>query len=175
VISRLNSGHLLGRARSLFSERPIYLRSSGLCGFGTVLEIPTFRRAYEFPRKEVLRLLSDRREHPIPIRHIEVRILPPQPAIRALGQAPRGSREWAENPSFLSIRFRLQTPGSPIFRWKSPKVSGLVREYSRFAETIGGDRFDHDCRPTAEVPIIVCLQNGAASPLRTRLGRVFAE
>jgi hypothetical protein len=35
----------------LFSERPIYLRSSGLHGFGTVLEIPTFRTAYEFERK----------------------------------------------------------------------------------------------------------------------------
>ena len=36
----------------------------------------------------------------------------------------------------------------PNLRWKSPKVSGLLREYSRFAETIGGDWFDHDCRPT---------------------------
>jgi hypothetical protein len=26
------------------------------------------------------------------------------------------------------------------------KVSGLVRENSRFAETIGGDWFDQDCR-----------------------------
>ncbi len=32
-----------------------------------------------------------------------------------------------------------------------PKVSGLVREYSRFAETIGGDRFDHHCRPTGAI------------------------
>jgi len=30
--------------------------------------------------------------------------------------------------------------------WRSPKVSGLVCEYSRFAETIGGYRFDRDCR-----------------------------
>jgi hypothetical protein len=60
---------------------PIYLWTPGLGGFGTVLENPTFRRACEFQRKEVQRLLSDRREHPIPIRHIEVRILPPQPGI----------------------------------------------------------------------------------------------
>ena len=32
--------------------------------------------------------------------------------------------------------------------WKSQKVSGLVRKYSRFVETIGGDGFDQDCRPT---------------------------
>jgi hypothetical protein len=38
-----------------------------------------FRRSYKFQRKEVLRLLSDRGERPIPVRHIEVRILPPQP------------------------------------------------------------------------------------------------
>jgi hypothetical protein len=36
-------------------------------------------------------------------------------------------------------------------RRKSPKVSGLVGEYSRFAETIGGDWFDHDCRPRPAV------------------------
>jgi len=39
---------------------PIYLRSSGLRGFSTVLETPTFRRACEFHGKEVLRLLSDK-------------------------------------------------------------------------------------------------------------------
>jgi hypothetical protein len=41
-----------------------------------------------------------------------------------------------EIPAFRT-RSRLQTPGSLNLRWKSPKVSGLVREYSRFAETIG--------------------------------------
>jgi hypothetical protein len=107
-----------------------------------------FRRAYEFQRKEVLRLLSDRREHPIPIRHIEVRILPRQPAIPALGSAPEEKREWAGNPGFSRIRFRLQTPGLPKLRKKSSKVSGQIRKYSRFAETIGGDRFDHHCRPS---------------------------
>src|SRR6267378_5524843 len=50
-ISHLSSGLLLGRGSSLFSERPIYLRSSGLRGFGTVREIPTFRRAYELQQK----------------------------------------------------------------------------------------------------------------------------
>jgi hypothetical protein len=49
--SHLNSGRLLSRARSLFSEGPIYLRSSGLREFGTVLEIPTFRGAYNLKRK----------------------------------------------------------------------------------------------------------------------------
>jgi len=35
----------------------------------------------------------------------------------------------------------------PRWRQKSAKVSGLLREYSRFGETLGGDRFDHDCLP----------------------------
>jgi hypothetical protein len=34
-----------------------------------------------------------------------------------------------------------------------PKVSGRVRRYSRFAETIGGDKFDHDCRPILAVDL----------------------
>ena len=51
AISHLNSGLLLVRARSLFSERPIYLRSSAFREFGTVLEIPTFRRAVYFNKK----------------------------------------------------------------------------------------------------------------------------
>jgi hypothetical protein len=34
-----------------------------------------------------------------------------------------------------------------MLRWKSANVSGLVRKYSRFVETNGGDYFDHDCRP----------------------------
>jgi hypothetical protein len=50
--------------------------------------------------------------------------------------------------AFSRIRFRLSTSCSPNSRRKSPKVSGLVRECSHFAETIGGDWFDHDCRPT---------------------------
>lgn len=48
AISRLNSGLQIDRAGSLFSEWPISLWSSGLCGFGTVLEIRMFREAYEF-------------------------------------------------------------------------------------------------------------------------------
>src|SRR6187397_2722630 len=71
----------------------------------------------------------------------------PASAIPALGQAPEGTREWAGNPSFSRIRFRLWTPALPRLRRKSPKVSGLLRKYSRFGETMGGDRFDHDCRP----------------------------
>jgi hypothetical protein len=43
------------------------------------------------------------------------------------------------------------------WRRKSAKVSGLDREYSRFAETIGGDWFDHDCYgevgPEQELPV----------------------
>jgi hypothetical protein len=65
AISHLSSGLLIGRVGLLFSERPVSLRSSGLHRFGTILEIRTFRITYDFRRKEVLRLLSDRRECPI--------------------------------------------------------------------------------------------------------------
>jgi hypothetical protein len=73
-------------------------------------------------------------------------ILPGQPGIPAFGRPSQETRKWAGNPGFSRIRFRLQARSSPNSRWKSPKVSSLVREYSRFAETIGGDRLDHDCR-----------------------------
>ena len=51
----------------------------------------------------------------------------------------RMAREWARNPGFLPTRFRLWTPALPNLRRRSPKVSGLFREYSRFGETAGGD------------------------------------
>jgi hypothetical protein len=35
------------------------------------------------------------------------------------------------------IRFGLCTPGSPVLMRKPPKVSGPVREYSRFAAETG--------------------------------------
>jgi hypothetical protein len=51
-----------------------------------------------------------------------------------------------------SRRFALPIPslGSRFaeLETESAKVSGLFREYSRFGETIAGDWFDHDCRPT---------------------------
>jgi hypothetical protein len=82
------------------------------------------------------------------IRHIEVRILPPQPASPAFGQVSQETRGRAGNPGLSRIRFRLWTPGLPRRRRKSAKVSGPLRDISRFGETLGGDRFDHDCRPT---------------------------
>ena len=69
------------------------------------------------------------------IRHLIVRYPPPQPPIRAFGQAPRETRAWAGNPGFSHNRFCLRTPGFQILRWKSAKVSDLSRENSRFAET----------------------------------------
>jgi hypothetical protein len=42
-------------------------------------------------------------------------------------------------PDFSRIRLCLQTPGLPKLREKSPKISGPIRKFSRFAETIGGD------------------------------------
>jgi hypothetical protein len=66
-------------------------------------------------------------------RHIEVRILPPQPPI-PLGRAPEETPEWAGNPGFSRIRFRLWTPALPDMRRKSPKVSVHFGEYSRFGD-----------------------------------------
>ena len=104
VIFDLSSGVLIGKVGSFFSERPIYLRSSGLRGFGTDLEIPTFRRAYEFQRKEVLRLLSESRERPIPIRHVQVRILPRQPGSPRFRELPSSDEKGPPNAGFSHRR-----------------------------------------------------------------------
>jgi hypothetical protein len=63
---------------------------------------------------------------------------------------PRDAR-MGRNPGFSRIRFSLWTPGLPRLRRKSAKISGLLRNYSRFGEIMSGDRFDHDCRPTEAV------------------------
>jgi hypothetical protein len=51
AISDLSSGLLIGRVRLFVSEWLISLQSSGLSGFGTVLEIRVFRGAYEIQMK----------------------------------------------------------------------------------------------------------------------------
>jgi hypothetical protein len=51
----------------LFSETPVFLRTSGLRPFGTVLETRSFRVTYKLQRKWVLPLSSDRRERPISV------------------------------------------------------------------------------------------------------------
>ena len=56
---------------------------------------------------------------------------------------------------------------------ESPKVSGLVREYSRFAETFGGDGFDHDCLPS--VPLGVRSARGLENKLRQKGSQVLAD
>jgi hypothetical protein len=65
-------------------------------------------------------------------RHIEVRILAPQPGIPAFGQSSLETREWVGNPGLSRILAELIV--------ELLKASGLVREYSRFAETIGRAR-----------------------------------
>ena len=62
-----------------------------------------------------------------------------QPGTPAIGQTLEGTRDRAGNAGFLRIRFRLQTPDSPILGAEWPKVSSHLREYSRFVETVGGD------------------------------------
>jgi hypothetical protein len=70
---------------------------------------------------------------------------PPSPAFRhGLRPAPHRSG----NPGFSRTRVSLQAPGLRSSRLKSRKVSGHIPKNSRFAETIGGDWCDHDCRLT---------------------------
>jgi len=82
-----------------------------------------------------------------------------QPAIPAFGPCSQERRDWAGNAGFSRIRFRLRTPGSRNLRSKSPKVSGFVRGYSRFTETIGGDSFDPGLPPegTTDKALSICL------------------
>jgi len=51
----------------------------------------------------------------------------------------RGVRERAANSGLLYLASGLETPVSPFWRAKSPKVSGRFRKYSRFQETAAGD------------------------------------
>jgi hypothetical protein len=94
------------------------------------------------------------KQRPGSIRNARVRILSLQPPSPAFGPASQETREWAGNPGFSRIRYGLWTLAFPNLRWKSPKVSGRFREYSRFGETIGGDGFDQDCgpRPAVQFP-----------------------
>jgi hypothetical protein len=68
---------------------------------------------------------------------------------------PAGLHErCADLPEIRAFRTFDFVSGRPVCRirgGKSAKVSGLVRKYSRFAETNGGDWFDHDCRPIEAV------------------------
>jgi hypothetical protein len=63
-----------------------------------------------------------------------------QPATPAFRRPPQEKRKWAGNAGFSRVRLRLQTPKSAIAGRQSAKVSDHTREYSRFAETVGGDR-----------------------------------
>ena len=94
-------------------------------------------------------------------RHIEVRIFAPQPGTPAFHQAPRETRKWARNPGFSRIRFVSGLP-VPLFqggkRQKSPALSG-----NSFAETIGRNGFDQDCRPRPAVQFCALITFQAKS------------
>jgi hypothetical protein len=142
-------------------RKPVYLRSSGLHGFGTVLETPTFRRAYEFQLKEVLRLLSDRREHPIPTRHIGVRIPPPQPGSPGIRPDRPISRERPAIGRLSCIRESLRVAHGPI-------ALGVIRGLRRTL----GDECDLAWRAEAQS---VFEQNGFDAPnLYRQLSQVRA-
>jgi hypothetical protein len=146
--SHSSFGLPIGRAGLLFSERPVSLRSSGLPPLRTVLKIRTFEATYDASGMRFCRFPLDRRGHLISnssCRGSNPTASASHSCVRP--GFPRDAR-MGQNPGFSRIRFGLCTPGSPVFRRKSSKVSGRVCRYSRFAETFGGDRFDHDCRPT---------------------------
>src|SRR6516164_3169567 len=62
-----------------------------------------------------------------------------QPGSPAFVPISRGVRERAANSGLLHLASGLETPVSPFWRAKSPKVSGRFRKYSRFPETTAGD------------------------------------
>ena len=68
-----------------------------------------------------------------------VRSLDGQPGSPAFVPISRGVRERAANSGLLYLASGLETPVSPFWRAKSPKVSGRFRKYSRFQETAAGD------------------------------------
>ena len=75
-------------------------------------------------------------------------VLRRQPGIAAFGETMLPARHRPGNGGFSRIRLCLRTPNSLVSGPNLPKVSSRVRGNSRFAETIGGDQFDHDCRPS---------------------------
>ena len=67
-------------------------------------------------------------------------------------------------PAFRA--FDIQPPKLSIPGRQLAKVSGPARDYSRFPEIAGGDRFDHDYRPHVAVK-----QVAASGPGAGRIGR----
>jgi hypothetical protein len=80
---------------------------------------------------------------------------PPTPARHSCVRLgfPRDAR-MGRKSGLSCIAFRLCTPGLPEWRRNFAKVSVYLREYSRFGETLGGDRFDHDCHPRGAVDFV---------------------
>src|SRR5882672_5971871 len=65
--------------------------------------------------------------------------------------------------AFFGIRLGLQNAGLPTSPAKSRKVSSRFPKKSRFAEIIGGDWFDQDCRPRAGGDFVSFSTNGSQS------------
>jgi len=79
---------------------------------GAKVSTPEFRGNEAKLSRHFKRLIS--------IGNVGVRSLDGQPGIPAFDRASRETREWAGNPGFSGIRFRLWTPALPNLRWKSP-------------------------------------------------------
>jgi hypothetical protein len=76
-----------------------------------------------------------------------------QPRSPAVSDSLQRAPHRPGNPGFSCVQLGLQAPALPISGAKWRKVSGLFPKNSRFAETIDGDWFDHDCRPMNAVDI----------------------
>jgi hypothetical protein len=71
-------------------------------------------------------------------------------AVRRSARRPGKGEIRPEMPRVLRLRFRLQTPKSVISGRQLAKVSGHVREYSRFTDTPGGDRVRSQLPPEGD-------------------------
>jgi hypothetical protein len=120
AISDLGPGLPDGSARPFFSEWLNSLQTSGLRGFRTVLEIRVFRAAYEFPKKGLFGG-SSRAGTCFRNRHIEVRFLPPQPAILVFREFPSFDEKGLPNVGFSHRRLSLETDSRTFWAENSQK------------------------------------------------------
>jgi hypothetical protein len=141
AISDWSSGPPSGKIRAFFSEWLISLQSSGLCGFGTALEIRVFGDTCEF-RGQWGFCNSSRTGKSIRFRdrHIEVRFLPPQPPSPAVSDSLQPAPHRPGNPGFSCVQLVSRLPlshssgrnvgKSPVYSRKIPVLRRRLAETS---------------------------------------------
>ena len=131
AISHLNSGLLIWNSRSFSPNGPFLSGALDSADSVRFSKFECFERLMNFNEMGFCSSSWTGKSIRFRIRHIDVRILPPQPPIQVFGRTAQETREWAGNPGFSCIRFGLRAPSLPMLRRKLPKVSGLARGYSR--------------------------------------------